>query len=270
MADPAPSNAGNPSRPRTVRDGPAVRSRPAEGPRQARGDPRCRQATVRHAGVRRREHGPDRGRGRRLQAHRLQPLRRQGSPVRRRVQAHCEQQLPDRCSSGRRRAAARGLLQIARAFFAMISNPRRVAGHRIMCTPQVVDTRAPDVLGSRPPARHGRDGRRPATSRGRGRARDRRRPRAASQFLCLVKGELHARMVFGCDLDPPAHRWKPSSRRRSTCSCAPMHAGAPRPGAMAAMTSVLTSGTEFRVCYHSDAVPAGRKMAGFPREDPRR
>ena len=30
-------------------------------------------------------------------------------------------------------------------------------------------------------------------------------PRAASQFLCLVKGELHAQLVFGCCDASPAH-----------------------------------------------------------------
>src|SRR6478736_6498193 len=57
------------------------------------------------------------------------------------VQAHFEQQLPDSLFAAADAAPLQdGLMQIARAFFAMIMDPDALAGHRIMCTPQVVET----------------------------------------------------------------------------------------------------------------------------------
>lgn len=123
------------------------------------------------------------------------------------VQSHCEQQLPDALFDAADAAPLReGLLQIARAFFAMITGPEALAGHRILCTPEVVDTPMPQLFWEAGPQRvtdavggvlrhHVESGELDIADI----------PRAASQFLCLVKGELHARMVFGCDLQPPAH-----------------------------------------------------------------
>ena len=122
------------------------------------------------------------------------------------VQSHCEQQLPDSLFDAADAAPLReGLLQIARAFFSMISGPEAVAGHRILCAPQVVETPMPQMAWDAGPQRvtdavanvlrHHVDA---------GELEIDDVQRAASQFLCLAKGELHARMVFGCDLDPPA------------------------------------------------------------------
>lgn len=123
------------------------------------------------------------------------------------VQSHCEQQLPDSLFDAADAAPLReGLLQIARAFFGMISGPEALAGHRILCTPQVVDTPMPKLAWDAGPQRvtdavatvlrhHVETGELEIDDV----------QRAASQFLCLSKGELHARMVFGCDLDPPAY-----------------------------------------------------------------
>jgi TetR/AcrR family transcriptional repressor of mexJK operon len=123
------------------------------------------------------------------------------------VQSHCEQQLPDSLFDAADAAPLReGLLQIARAFFSMISGPEALAGHRILCTPQVVDTPMPKMAWDAGPQRvtdavavvlrhHAESGELDIDDVN----------RAASQFLCLAKGELHARMVFGCDLDPPAY-----------------------------------------------------------------
>jgi len=116
------------------------------------------------------------------------------------VRAHCVQLLPDALFEAADAAPLReGLLQIARAFFAMLSGPEALAGHRIMCTPQVVDSPVPQLFWDAGPQRvvdslavvlrHHVD------------AGELDIPDidvAASQFLTLAKGELHARMVFGC------------------------------------------------------------------------
>ena len=147
------------------------------------------------------QHGPDRRRGRRVQAHRLQPLRRQGRVVRRRgasriASSRCRR----RCSSRRRpRRCASGCWTIARAFFAMISAPEAVAGHRMLCTPQMATLRPAASCSGRPARCASR-----ATSP---RCCERRIaageldiadvPRAAAQFFALLKGEPHACLVFG-------------------------------------------------------------------------
>jgi len=116
------------------------------------------------------------------------------------VRSFCEQQLPDALFEERPDVALRErLLQVARAFFAMITSPEAVSGHRILCSPQMADSQLPQLFWEAGPQR----------------VRDafadllRRRmalgeleiddvPRAAAQFLTLLKGEPHAQMVFGC------------------------------------------------------------------------
>ena len=123
------------------------------------------------------------------------------------AKAFCEQQLPGTLFEPHPEIPLRErLMQIARAFFAMISSPEAVAGHRILCAPQVVETPMPQMAWDAGPQRvtdavanvlrHHVDA---------GELEIDDVQRAASQFLCLAKGELHARMVFGCDLDPPAY-----------------------------------------------------------------
>ena len=116
------------------------------------------------------------------------------------VRAHCVQQLPDSLFEAADAAPLReGLLQIARAFFAMLSGPEALAGHRIMCTPQVVDSHMPLLFWEAGPQRvldslaqvlrHHVDA---------GELQIQDVEVAAAQFFTLAKGELHARMVFGC------------------------------------------------------------------------
>ena len=123
------------------------------------------------------------------------------------VQAHFEQQLPDSLFAAADAAPLRdGLMQIARAFFAMIMDPDALAGHRIMCTPQVVETGMPQQAWEVGPQRAidmVADVMRHHVEAGELDIDD--IPRAASQFLCLVKGDLHQRVVFGCAPTPPAH-----------------------------------------------------------------
>ena len=116
------------------------------------------------------------------------------------VRAHCVQQLPDSLFEAADASPLReGLLQIARAFFAMLGGPEALAGHRIMCTPQVIDSHMPQLFWEAGPQRvldslalvlqHHVDT---------GELAIPDVQVAASQFLTLAKGELHARMVFGC------------------------------------------------------------------------
>ena len=116
------------------------------------------------------------------------------------VQAHCEQQLPESLFAAADAAPLReGLLQIARAFFGMIAGPEALAGHRIMCTPQVVESTMPALFWDAGPRRVTdalAEVLRHHVAAGELAIDD--VPRAASQFLCLAKGELHAQLVFGC------------------------------------------------------------------------
>jgi len=116
------------------------------------------------------------------------------------VKSYCEQQLPDSLFAAHPEVPLRErLLQVARAFFAMVSAPEAVAGHRILCTPQIADSSLPRLFWEAGPRR----------------VQDafaellRRRmaggelaiddvPRASAQFFTLLKGEPHAQMVFGC------------------------------------------------------------------------
>ena len=123
------------------------------------------------------------------------------------VQAHCEQRMPGSLFEAAGAAPLReGLLQIARAVFAMVSEPETVAGHRIMCAPQVVESSLPQLAWDAGPQRvHDAmaDVLRHHVAAGDLAIDD--VDVAASQFLCLAKGELHARMVFGCCTTLPAH-----------------------------------------------------------------
>ena len=129
------------------------------------------------------------------------------------------------------------LLQIARAFFAMISSPeaRRRAPHPV----HAADGRlagAADVLGSRPAARAGRVRRVAAPARvDAGELEIDDIPRAAAQFFALLKGEPHAQLVFGCGAMRAARYRSRTWRRRWTCSCAPTRARWPLPCATAAL-----------------------------------
>ena len=116
------------------------------------------------------------------------------------VKAHCETQLPDTLfdipGATPLRAA---LLQIARAFYVMVSAPEAVAGHRILCAPQIADSPLPRMFWEAGPKRV-QDSFAALLER-RVRAGELAIddvPRAASQFFTLLKGEPHARMVFGC------------------------------------------------------------------------
>ncbi len=121
------------------------------------------------------------------------------------VKSHCEQQLPSSLFEPMPQVPLRErLLTIARAFYTMISSPAAVAGHRMLCTPQLCGTALPQLFWEAGPKRVQSDfstllQRRVAA----GELNIPDVPRAASQFFTLLKGEPHAQLVFGCG-DPTA------------------------------------------------------------------
>ena len=116
------------------------------------------------------------------------------------VKSHCEQQLPSALFEPMLQVPLRErLLTIAQAFYAMISSPDAVAGHRMLCTPQLAHSPLPQLFWEAGPRRVQSDfaallQRRIAA----GELDILDVARAASQFFTLLKGEPHARLVFGC------------------------------------------------------------------------
>ena len=124
------------------------------------------------------------------------------------VKSHCEAQLPPAMFEAADAAPLReGLLQIVRAFYAMITGPEALGVHRLMCSPQLAESQMPRLFWEAGPRQvqdavatvlqHHVDS---------GELDIEDVPRAASQLLCLAKGEAHAQQVFGCggDLDAAA------------------------------------------------------------------
>jgi TetR/AcrR family transcriptional repressor of mexJK operon len=115
------------------------------------------------------------------------------------VRSYCEQSLPDSLFEPSPGTPLRErLLQIARAFFAMVSSPEAVAGHRVLCTPEVQQSPLPRLFWEAGPQRT-LDAfaqllqRRTAI----GELEVTDNARAASQFFALLKGDLHLRMILG-------------------------------------------------------------------------
>lgn len=116
------------------------------------------------------------------------------------AKAYCEQQLPSSMFEAHPEVPLRErLLQIARAFFAMVSAPEAVSAHRILCSPQMAESPIPQMFWEAGPRRV-QDAfaelLRLRMSAGELEIDDIQR--ASSQFFTLLKGEPHAQMVFGC------------------------------------------------------------------------
>jgi TetR/AcrR family transcriptional repressor of mexJK operon len=128
------------------------------------------------------------------------------------AKAYCEQQLPSSLFDAHPEVPLRErLLRVARAFFAMVSSPEAVAGHRILCSPQMAESPIPQMFWEAGPRRV-QDAfaelLRRRVEAGELEVED--IPRASSQFFTLLKGEPHAQMVFGCGrngagIDTEAH-----------------------------------------------------------------
>lgn len=116
------------------------------------------------------------------------------------ARAYCEQQMPDSLFKRAPELPVRQrLLDIGRRYFAMVSTPEAIAGHRLLCTPQMVDKQLARLFWDGGPQRVQNEfarflERRIATG-------DLEIPdvqRAAGQFFALIRGELHMRLVFDC------------------------------------------------------------------------
>ena len=116
------------------------------------------------------------------------------------------------------------LLDIGEAFFAMIMTPEAIAGHRILCSPQITGSPMPAVFWEAGPQR---------VQSGFTALLERRiaageleiddPTRAAAQFFTLLKGEPHAQAGVRLLLQrPPRHAAGRTSPAWWTCSCAPM------------------------------------------------
>ncbi len=123
------------------------------------------------------------------------------------VKSHCEQGMPAALLEERPAQPVRERLEeIATAFYAMISSPEAVAGHRMLCSPQVTETELPQLFWEAGPRRV-QEGMTVLLDR-RVAAGDLDIPDtalAASQFFTLLKGEPHARLVFGCGCSGDPH-----------------------------------------------------------------
>ena len=115
------------------------------------------------------------------------------------VRAHCEEGMPTDLFVAEPNTPVRErLLAIGNAFFSMIMTPEAIAGHRILCSPQVATSSMPAAFWEAGPQRVQTSfaellRRRVET----GELEIEDCARAASQFFTLLKGEPHAHAVFG-------------------------------------------------------------------------
>jgi TetR/AcrR family transcriptional repressor of mexJK operon len=116
------------------------------------------------------------------------------------ARAYCDQQLPTELFDANPDVPLRErLTQIAQAFYAMVSSPEAVAGHRILCTPQMSDSPLPAMFWDAGPKRVQAEFSELLQRRiEAGELEVDDVARAASQFFTLLKGDLHARLVMGC------------------------------------------------------------------------
>lgn len=115
------------------------------------------------------------------------------------VRAHCEQGMPTRLFEPDPDLPLRQrLTEIGEAFFAMIMTPEAIAGHRVLCSPQITGSQMPAMFWQAGPQRV-QNGFTALLERriAAGELEIEDPARAASQFFTLLKGEPHAQAVFG-------------------------------------------------------------------------
>jgi TetR/AcrR family transcriptional repressor of mexJK operon len=115
------------------------------------------------------------------------------------VESHCDQSLPSSLFEPSPATPLRErLMTIAHAFYSMISAPEAVAGHRMLCTPQMANSGLPKLFWEAGPMRVQGDFATLLERRiGAGELDITDVSRAAGQFFALLKGEPHACLVFG-------------------------------------------------------------------------
>ncbi len=122
------------------------------------------------------------------------------------IRAKCEEQLPPALFiSGLEGNLREQLTTIAHAFFLLISSEEAISMHRMMMAPGTGDTHVRELFWQAGPQQL-KDGF-GEFLRSRVAREELRIPdiaRAASQFFCLIKGELHMQMLCGMCCDAPA------------------------------------------------------------------
>ena len=128
------------------------------------------------------------------------------------VRAHCEDNMPTALFEPEPDVPLRERLSdIGRGFFAMIMTPEAIAGHRILCTPQMTGSDMQELFWKAGPQRTQMAFVNLLQRRIEAGELDIDDPeRAAAHFFTLLKGELHALAVFGyscskCDTNPVTH-----------------------------------------------------------------
>lgn len=119
------------------------------------------------------------------------------------IRAKCEELLPPTLFLAPPKGPIRRqLTTIARAFFALVTSQEAIGMHRLMSAQPANDSRLPQMFWEAGPQRV-QDGfaefLRVKIAAGQLDIPDVRR--AASQFFCLLKGELHARLSCGCAVE---------------------------------------------------------------------
>lgn len=116
------------------------------------------------------------------------------------IQAKCEEQLPAELFLADLKGPIRGQLQtIARAFFNLIASEEAVSLHRMMTAQTQQSTKLAQMFWEAGPKRLQDSFEAFLRAEIDGGQLDIPDPRRATgQFFCLLKGELHARMSFGC------------------------------------------------------------------------
>lgn len=116
------------------------------------------------------------------------------------ARGYCERQVPSSLFTAEPGTPVRErLLAIARAFYAMVSSPEAIAGHRFLCSPQISTSPLSRVFWEGGPMRVQGEfaallERRVATGE-----LDVADPgTAAAQFFALLKGNPYSELVFGC------------------------------------------------------------------------
>ena len=121
------------------------------------------------------------------------------------IRAKCEEQLPSALFlAGLECSLREQLTAIGRAFFLLITSEEAIAMHRMMMMPGTGDTHVRELFWQAGPQQIKDvfvDFLRSRVARDELRIPD--ITRAASQFLCLIKGELHMQMLCGMGCEAP-------------------------------------------------------------------
>ncbi|NLG59609.1 MAG: TetR/AcrR family transcriptional regulator [Gammaproteobacteria bacterium] len=119
----------------------------------------------------------------------------------------CEQQMPVSLFERAPHLPVRErLMDIAHSYFTMVCSPEAVAGHRLLCSPQMVEKQLARLFWEAGPERVQAEFARFLERRiAVGDLVINDVQHAAGQFFALVRGDLHSRLVFDCDDGEPGH-----------------------------------------------------------------